>query len=54
MTLITRAGILSWLDIQLALAKGQDTGVVQALKAEIESSTDVAEVEAWKARAAKQ
>ena len=53
MTLITRAGILSWIDIQLAVTRGQDTGVFQALKSAIEGSIDRMEVEAWKTRSTK-
>ena len=53
MTLITRAGILSWLDLQLAVAKGLDTGVIQALKSAVDSSSDSAEIEAWKVRSTK-
>jgi nucleolar pre-ribosomal-associated protein 1 len=53
MTLITRAGILSWIDIQIAITKGQDTGVLPALKSAIEGSIDRMEVEAWKTRSTK-
>jgi nucleolar pre-ribosomal-associated protein 1 len=53
MTLITRAGILSWIDIQLAVTRGQDTGILQALKSAIEGSIDRMEVEAWKTRSTK-
>jgi nucleolar pre-ribosomal-associated protein 1 len=53
MTLITRAGILSWIDIQLAVTRGQDTGVFQALKSAIEGSIDRMEAEAWKTRSTK-
>jgi nucleolar pre-ribosomal-associated protein 1 len=53
MTLITRAGILSWIDIQIAVAKGQDTSALPALKSAIERSVDRMEVEAWKTRSTK-
>jgi nucleolar pre-ribosomal-associated protein 1 len=53
MTLITRAGVLSWIDIQLAVTKGQDTGVLLALKSAIDGSIDRMEVEAWKTRSTK-
>jgi len=53
MTLITRAGILSWIDIQIAVTKGQDTGILLALKSAIEHSVDRMEVEAWKTRSTK-
>lgn len=54
MTLITRAGILGWIDIQVAVANGQDTGALKALKSAIESSTNQEEVEAWKTRSNRQ
>ena len=53
MTLITRAGILSWIDIQV-LSDTKYTRVLQALKSALEGSSDPMEVEAWKTRSAKQ
>jgi hypothetical protein len=49
MTLITRAGILSWIEIQMS-SNARDTTVLQALKTAIENSSDSVEVEAWKLR----
>lgn len=49
MTLITRAGILSWIEIQMS-SSARDIAVLQALKTAIENSSDFAEVEAWKLR----
>jgi hypothetical protein len=53
MTLITRAGMLSWIEIHMS-ASGRDTFVLQALKSAIEGSSDPVEVEAWKTRSTKQ
>ena len=49
MTLITRVGILSWLDIQLTEV-GSDAAVLLALKALVENSCDRQEVDGWKSR----
>jgi nucleolar pre-ribosomal-associated protein 1 len=53
MTLVTRTGILSWIDTQIAVTKGQDTGVLLAFKSAIEGSIDRMEMEAWKTRSTK-
>ena len=52
MTLITRAGVLSWLDVQVS-SSTKDTGVLHALKSAIEGASDSAEVESWKTRSTK-
>jgi hypothetical protein len=49
MTLVTRAGILSWIEIQMS-SSTKETDVLQTLKSAIENSTDQAEVSAWKTR----
>lgn len=48
MTLITRVGILSWLDVQLAIAT--DVGVLEALKKALEEESRREEVQEWKFR----
>ena len=48
MTLITRAGILSWVELQMSTTK--DTSVLRALRFAIEKSTEVAEVDGWRTR----
>ena len=53
LTLVTRAGILGWIDIQVAVATGEDTCVLKALKWAIEGSTNQEEVETWKMRSTK-
>ena len=52
MTLITRAGVFSWIEAQLA-SSTRDAGVLRALKSAMERSCDAVEVEAWKTRQAK-
>ncbi len=49
MTLVTRVGVLSWLDNQ-STAAGSDAGVLRALKTAVEDSGDREEVEEWKSR----
>jgi nucleolar pre-ribosomal-associated protein 1 len=49
MTLITRAGILSWIQIRTSLS-ANDMPVLHALKMAMVESSDVAEVEVWKTR----
>lgn len=41
------------IDIQVAVASGQDTGVLKALKSAIDTLTNQEEVEAWKTRSTK-
>ena len=52
MTLITRAGVLSWIEIQTSL-NAKDMAVLDALKMAMVESSDVAEVEVWKTRVQK-
>jgi hypothetical protein len=50
--MITRAGMFSWIEAQLA-SSARDVGVLGALKSAIERSCNAMEVEAWKTRQTK-
>ena len=50
MTLITRAGILSWIENELACGSGMHDQILQALKKAIENSSDDVDVELWRSK----
>ena len=50
MTLVTRVGILSWIDVMLTSARGKEKVVLLALRAEVEKAVDVDEIKKWKDR----
>jgi nucleolar pre-ribosomal-associated protein 1 len=49
LTLITRTGILSWIEIQIS-SSTKNVVILHALKTAMEKSSDFREVETWKAR----
>jgi hypothetical protein len=52
MTLITRAGVFSWIETRTS-SSIKDTGILEALKMALERLSSPVEVEAWKTRLTK-